>query len=185
MPAGSVLDFDSKSFIDNLPVYLAGVGANEISLKLQKPLLTILWHVNVCGKQVMASYKEWAKLFKHLQESWKGERLRYIAQNGVSLGKNKKLKCNRRLFCTFSRAYCARHMKWIHSIKKVAKTSGHSYPLMLVRLMIMLDYLQEVKTMQSSNFGDYKEIREGLPADNHENGIYDEDTENNQAKDFF
>ena len=42
--------------------------------------------------------------------------------------------------------------------------------------MLMLEYLQEIKTMQSSNFDNYKDIREFLPANNHENGIYGKDT---------
>ena len=56
---------------------------------------------------------------------------------------------------------------------------------MLVRLMPMLENLQGVKTMQSSNLENYKEIREGLPTNDHKNGIYAKETENNQARYFF
>ena len=60
----------------------------------------------------------------------------------LSIGKIKKLKWNGEFFGTFSCAYYALHMKWLHRIIKVAKTFGHSSPLMLVRLMLVLDYLQ-------------------------------------------
>ena len=40
VPAGRVLDLDSKAHIGALPTYLVVVEANEISLKLQNPLLT-------------------------------------------------------------------------------------------------------------------------------------------------
>ena len=63
-------------------------------------------------------------------------------------------------------------MKWIHHINKGDKKFGHSYPLMIVRLMLMVDDLQEVKTIQRSNFENYKDIREGFSADNHKNCIY-------------
>ena len=55
---------------------------------------------------------------------------------------------------------------------------------MLVRLMIILDNLQESKTMQISNCYNYKEIREGLPTNDHNNVIYVKDTAKNQANDF-
>ena len=58
-------------------------------------------------------------------------------------------------------------MKWIHRIDKVANIFGHSSPLILFRLILMLDNLKEVKTIQSSNFDRYKDIREGLPANEH------------------
>ena len=66
MTAGRVLDLDSEAHIGALPIYLAGVEANEISLKSQKPLLMRWWHVNVCAMQVMASYKVLFKLFENL-----------------------------------------------------------------------------------------------------------------------
>ena len=53
--AGSVLDLDSEARISALPAYFAGVEANEIILKVQKPLLQRWWHVNVCAIQVMVS----------------------------------------------------------------------------------------------------------------------------------
>ena len=56
---------------------------------------------------------------------------------------------------------------------------------MLVRLMLMLDDLQEAKTMQRSNFDNYKEIREGLTTNDHDNGIYCKDTAKKKAKDLF
>ena len=56
---------------------------------------------------------------------------------------------------------------------------------MIVHLMFVLDYLQEVKMMQSSNFDNYKEIRAGLPAYNHDNLINGKDTAKNQANGFF
>ena len=108
-----------------------------------------------------------------------------IYQNGVALCKRKELKCDRTLFCAFICAYWERHTEWIHSIGKSAKKFGHYSPLMLVRLMLMLDDLKELKTTQSSDFDNYKEIREGLPANDHENGIYSKDTEKNQSNDFF
>ena len=73
-------------------------------------------------------------------------------------------------------------MKWTHCIDKVAKKCGHSSPFMLFRLMLMLDNLQEVKTILSSNFDNYKGIREGLPAGNRGNGIHRKDTAKKQAK---
>ena len=39
VPSGRVLDLDSKARNGALPTYLVVVEANEISLKLQKPLL--------------------------------------------------------------------------------------------------------------------------------------------------
>ena len=69
---------------------MAGVEANEISLKLQKTLLTRWWHVNVCATQVMTSYEAWVKLFEDLHISWQGNRTR--SMNSVALGKSKKLK---------------------------------------------------------------------------------------------
>ena len=56
MPAGCVLDLDSEARIGALTAYLAVVEANEIRLKLQKPLLMRWCHVNVCSMQVMARY---------------------------------------------------------------------------------------------------------------------------------
>ena len=56
---------------------------------------------------------------------------------------------------------------------------------MLIRLILMIDDLQEVKTMQSSNFDNSKDIREGLPADDHKNGIYVKDTAKNQTEILF
>ena len=44
-----ILDLDSNACICSLPAYLMGVEANEISLKLQNPLLKRWWHVNVCA----------------------------------------------------------------------------------------------------------------------------------------
>ena len=162
MTDGNVLDLDSKACIGVLATYLTVVEDNEISLKLQNQLLTRWWHVNVCAVQVMESYKTWIKLFDHLDKSQQGDRLIWISQNGVSLGKIKNLKCDGALFCSFSHSYWARHMNWLYCIDKVSKTFGHSSPLMLVRLIIMLDDLQEVKKMQSSDFDNYKEIREVL-----------------------
>ena len=101
-PAGNVLDLDSEARIDDLPEYLVGVEDNEISLKLQKPLLTKWWHVNLCATQIMDSYKAWVKLFENLHESRQGDRLSYISQNVFALVNIKKLKCNRALFCDFS-----------------------------------------------------------------------------------
>ena len=94
MPAGSFLDLDSKDCIGTLPAYLAGVEDNEISLKLQKPLLTRWWHVNVCVMQVRASYKMYVNLFENLHDSCQSDRLRSIDQNGIALGKSKKIKCD-------------------------------------------------------------------------------------------
>ena len=104
MPAGCVLDLYSEALIRALPAYLTGVEANEISLKLKKILLTRRWHVNVCAMKVISSYESWVKLFKNLHKSCQGERLILIAQNGVALGKIKKLKYDGYLFCTISRA---------------------------------------------------------------------------------
>ena len=98
--------------------------------------------------------------------------------------KEQEAQVQRALFCAFRCAYWAHHMKWLHLIDEVAKTFGHSYPLIPVRLMLVVDNLQELKTMQSSNFDNYKYIREVLPANDHENGIYGKDIENKQAKDF-
>ena len=47
---------------------------------------------------------------------------------------------------------------------------------MLIRLILMIDDLQEVKTMQSSNFDNSKDIREGLPANDHNDEIYGKGT---------
>ena len=41
------------------------------------------------------------------------------------------------------------------------------------------------KKIQSSNFDNYKEIREGLPANNHENGIYGKDTAKIRPRIYF
>ena len=73
-------------------------------------------------------------------------------------------------------------MKCIHHIGELAKTFSHSSTLMRVCLMLMLDNLQEVKTILSSNFDNYKGIREGLPAGNRGNGIHRKDTAKKQAK---
>ena len=53
IPSGRNLDLVSKACIGALRAYLAGVMANEIRLKLQKPLLTRWWHINVCAMQVI------------------------------------------------------------------------------------------------------------------------------------
>ena len=76
-------------------------------------------------------------------------------------------------------------MKELHHIYELSNKLGHYYPLMVVCLMLMLYNLQEVKTMQRSNFNNNKDIRKVLPADERENGIYGKDTSNNQANDFF
>ena len=162
-----------------------GVKANEISLKFQKPLLTRWWHINVCNMQVMESYKAWVDLFEHMCKSRQSGRLSSIDQNVSALGKSKNLKCKGGLFCVFSRAYWESHVKWLHRINEVANIFGHSSPLMLVHLMLVLEDMQEVKTMQSSNFDHYKDIRECLPDDNHDNGIYSKEIAKKQAKDFF
>ena len=127
----------------------------------------------------------WVNLFEYLHESSKGDRLRSIFHNGIALGKSKKLNCDGGFFLAFIRVYWARHMNCLHCKNEVAKTVGHSSPLMLVCLILMLDDLQEVKTMQSSKFDNYKEIREGLPADNHKNGIYDKETAKDQDNGLF
>ena len=98
--------------------------------------------------QVVEIYKEWVKLLEHLPGSWQGERLSLGDQNDIALVNSNNIKCDRELFCT-------PHMKRLHRIEKVVKTFNPSSPLMLVRLMIMLDNLQELKTMQSSNFDNY------------------------------
>ena len=97
--------------------------------------------------QVMASYKVWVKLFEHLYDSCQGDRISSLAHNGVAIGKSKKLKCDRELFCGFSRAFWSCQMKWLHFINRVAKKFGHSSPLMLVHLILVLDNIQEVKMM--------------------------------------
>ena len=102
MPSGLILDLDSEARIGTLPAYLVGVESNEINLKLHKPLLTKWWHVNVCDIQVITSYKVLFKFFEHLHEIWKGDRLSLIDSNGIAIGKIKKRKSDRKLFCTFS-----------------------------------------------------------------------------------
>ena len=135
--------------------------------------------------QVTESYEACVKLFKHLHKSRQGDRLISIAQNGIALGKIKKLKCNGSLFCSFICAYWACHMKWIHRINEVSNKFGHSSPLTPIRLTPVLDDLQEVKTMQSSIFENYEKIREGLSADDHKNCVYCKDTSKKQANYFF
>ena len=76
-------------------------------------------------------------------------------------------------------------MKWLHRIDELANTFGHSSPLMINCLMIMLDNIKEVKTTQSSKFDNYKDIIEGLPTNHHNNGIYSNYTENKQVNGFF
>ena len=92
--------------------------------------------------QFMVSYEAWVELFGYLHESWQGDGLISIAQNVFALGKSKKVKFDGSFFCSFSCAYWAHHMKWLHRIDKLAKIFGHSSPLMLVRLMLVLDDLQ-------------------------------------------
>ena len=58
------------SHIGALPTYLTGLEAKKISLKLQKPLLTIGWNSSVCAMQVKESCKARVKLFKHLHDIW-------------------------------------------------------------------------------------------------------------------
>ena len=111
VPSERVLDLDSKARNGALPTYLVVVEANEISLKLQNPLLTRWWHVNVCAMQAMSIYKVWVKLLEHMRNIWQGDRLSSIAQNGIAPGKSKNLNCNGSLFCAFRRALWARHMK--------------------------------------------------------------------------
>ena len=105
MFTGRVLYFDSKARIGVLPMYLVGFKANEISLKLQRPLLTRWWNVNFCSMQFIASYKSWVKLFDHLHESRQGDRISPIDQNSIYFGKSKNLKCDGAFFCAFIRAY--------------------------------------------------------------------------------
>ena len=124
-------------------------------------------------------------MFEHIHESRQGDRIISISHNGIALGKSNNIKCDAALFFAFSRAYWELHMKWLPCIDYVAKTFCHSFPIILVRLILMLDHIQEVKTMHSSNFDNYKEIREGFPTNNDNNGIYSKDTANNQARDFF
>ena len=107
-----------------------------------------------------------------MHENRQGERLSSVAQNGVTFRKIKKFKCNGELFCAFSCDYWSCHMKWLHHINEFAKIFGHSSSLIIVRMMLMLNNIQEVKTMQSSNFDNYKEIREGPPVDDHWNQNY-------------
>ena len=139
----------------------------------------------MCATQVMTSYEAWVKLFEDLHISWQGNRIRSMVQNGVDLGNIKKLKCVGALFFAFSCAYWEHHTKWLHQIDELSKAFGHYSPLIFARLMIMLENLQEVKTMQSSNFDNHKDIREGMPADDHKNCIYGKETAKNQANDFF
>ena len=95
--------------------------------------------------EVIESYEAWVKIFEHMHLSWQGDRISSIAETGIALGNIKNIKFDAALFFAFSHSYWARHMKWIYFIDRVAKKFGHYYPLMLVRLMIMLDNLQEVK----------------------------------------
>ena len=95
--------------------------------------------------KVIESYEAWVKIFEHMHLSWQGDRISLIAETGIALGNIKNIKFDAALFFAFSHSYWARHMKWIYFIDRVAKKFGHYYPLMLVRLMIMLDNLQEVK----------------------------------------
>ena len=74
-------------------------------LKFQKPILTIWWNVNVCAIQVMTSYESSVNLFDRLYKSRQGVSISSTVHNIVALGKSKKLKCDRALFCAFSRAY--------------------------------------------------------------------------------
>ena len=92
--------------------------------------------------QVTEIYKARVKLFKHLHKSRQGDRLSLIVQNGVSTGKSKKLNCYGVLFCDFIHDFWSRHMKWLHCIDKIANIFGHSSPIMIIRLMLVLDYLQ-------------------------------------------
>ena len=108
-----------------------------------------------------------------------------IFQNGIALGKINKIQCDGVIFCAFSCVYWARHIKWLHCVNKIAKTFGKSSSLMLVRLIIVLDNLQEVKTMQSSNFVNDEDIREGLITDNHKNGIHGKEIAKKHANDLF
>ena len=48
--------------------------------------------------QAMARYEAWIVLFKNMHNIWQGGRLISISQNGVALGKSKKLKCNGHYF---------------------------------------------------------------------------------------
>ena len=135
--------------------------------------------------QVMASYEAWFKLIEHVYNSWQGDRLCLIFQNSVSLGNINKIQCDGVLFYAFSLVYWARHIKWLHCVNKVANTFGKSSSLIIVRLIIVLDNLQGVKTMQSSNFVNDEEIREGLLTYNHKKGIHSKETAKKHAEVFF
>ena len=54
--------------------------------------------------QIMEIYEAWVKMFEHMHESWQGERIISIAQNGIAIVKSKELKCDAALFFAFSRA---------------------------------------------------------------------------------
>ena len=79
MPDGRILDLDSEARIGNLPAYLVGVEANETNPKLQKPLLTRWWHVNVCAMQILEIYKVWVNMFDHMHEIPQDDRVSLIS----------------------------------------------------------------------------------------------------------
>jgi hypothetical protein len=173
------------------PADEAATEADDIAPnKLQKPVLTRWWHVNTCAWQVFSRYDEWLKFFAYQYESKGGSgseagKMATIATNGLMLIKSDKLKCDLAFFNAFSKSYWAKHMKWVHRIDEVGKIFGHSSRLMLVRMMLMFDELEDVSKMDDASFDKYKELRDALPADDHANDIYGKETAVQQAKDFF
>ena len=154
--------------------------------KVQKPLLTRWWHVNVCALQVLRTYDAWVKFAKNLYESRSEKnKIKTISQNLVALITSDKLRCDLEFFCAFSHAYWSKHMKWMHRTDEVAKTFGHSSRLMLVRCVLMIDDLAEAKKMNTHHWTSYKSSCEALPDDNHSSEIYGKQTAEKQAERFF
>lgn len=165
---------------------LTNLRHDEKNDKIQKPLLTRWWHVNVCALQVLRTYDAWVKFVKNLYES-RSERskIKTISQNAVALISSDKIRCDLEFFCAFSHAYWTKHMKWMHRIDEVAKTFGHSSRLMLVRCVLMIDDLTEAKKMDTHHWTAYKSLREALPDDDHSNEVYGKQTAEKQAERFF
>eukprot|EP00978_Attheya_sp_CCMP212_P048098 scaffold473164_cov149-Attheya_sp.AAC.1 len=73
--------------------------------RLQKPLLTRWWHVNVAAYQVCDSFDAWQSFFRHCFDtttSTDRQKMHTISKNGCCMLKSAKIQCDLLFFCSFS-----------------------------------------------------------------------------------
>lgn len=199
----SVQDYLGETFED---VWKEATGKDYMHYcnKLQRPVLSRWWSVNVCAEQIVSAYDDWITFTEYVYNVYgtqlKGvndggaeSKLAKTARSAIEVGKCKKIMADLHFFVGFGREYFKKHMNWLHETNPLSKTFGHSCNEMPLRAAMMKWELDDLRKNDEwfvlDNFKDAKNRWNLLDSDRHdEDGrLLDagKETTMKQWKDFF